>query len=158
VIRSEKRSGTTTTGRTELQTILEFLRSGDVLMVTRIDRLARSIGEPKQSIGNAIGDLIVSSTTLLAHSAEAVVGRFKKVPKKRAPVKAVSKAKKKARKSAIPKKKAKASKKSAPKKSAGKKAAKKTATKPAKKSAPKKSVKKTAKKVAKKSKSKKSKR
>lgn len=45
VIRSEKRSGTTTTGRTELQTILEFLRSGDALMVTRIDRLARSIGD-----------------------------------------------------------------------------------------------------------------
>jgi DNA invertase Pin-like site-specific DNA recombinase len=28
-----------------LQTVLEFLRSGDVLMVTRIDRLARSIGD-----------------------------------------------------------------------------------------------------------------
>ena len=45
VIRSEKRSGTTTEGRAELQTILEFLRKGDVLMVTRIDRLARSIGD-----------------------------------------------------------------------------------------------------------------
>src|ERR1700723_2213404 len=45
VIRSEKRSGTTTKGRTELQTVLEFLRAGDVLMVTRIDRLARSIGD-----------------------------------------------------------------------------------------------------------------
>jgi DNA invertase Pin-like site-specific DNA recombinase len=45
VIRAEKRSGTTTAGRTELQTVLEFLRSGDVLMVTRIDRLARSIGD-----------------------------------------------------------------------------------------------------------------
>jgi DNA invertase Pin-like site-specific DNA recombinase len=44
VIRSEKRSGTTTTGRAELQTVLDFLRPGDVLMVTRIDRLARSIG------------------------------------------------------------------------------------------------------------------
>jgi DNA invertase Pin-like site-specific DNA recombinase len=43
VIRSEKRSGTTTEGRTELQTVLDFLRKGDVLMVTRIDRLARSI-------------------------------------------------------------------------------------------------------------------
>ena len=30
-IRSEKRSGTTTTGRTELHTILDFLRPGDVL-------------------------------------------------------------------------------------------------------------------------------
>ena len=45
VIRSEKRSGTTTTGRAELQTVLGFLRPGDVLMVTRIDRLARSIGD-----------------------------------------------------------------------------------------------------------------
>ena len=45
VVRSEKRSGTTTTGRAELQTILDFLRAGDVLMVTRIDRLARSIGD-----------------------------------------------------------------------------------------------------------------
>jgi DNA invertase Pin-like site-specific DNA recombinase len=45
VIRSEKRSGTTTTGRAELQTVLDFLRPSDVLMVTRIDRLARSIGD-----------------------------------------------------------------------------------------------------------------
>jgi DNA invertase Pin-like site-specific DNA recombinase len=45
VIRSEKRSGTTTTGRTELETVLQFLRPGDVLMVTRIDRLARSVGD-----------------------------------------------------------------------------------------------------------------
>src|ERR1700704_1502112 len=45
LIRSEKRSGTTTAGRAELQTVLDFLRKGDVLMVTRIDRLARSIGD-----------------------------------------------------------------------------------------------------------------
>lgn len=45
VIRAEKRSGTTTKGRDELKTVLEFLRDGDVLMVTRIDRLARSIGD-----------------------------------------------------------------------------------------------------------------
>src|SRR6516162_16234 len=45
IIRSEKRSGTTTAGRDELRTILEFLRKGDTLMVTRIDRLARSIGD-----------------------------------------------------------------------------------------------------------------
>jgi DNA invertase Pin-like site-specific DNA recombinase len=44
-IRSEKRSGTTTQGREELRTVLDFLRKGDVLMVTRIDRLARSIGD-----------------------------------------------------------------------------------------------------------------
>jgi DNA invertase Pin-like site-specific DNA recombinase len=45
LIRSEKRSGTTTAGRDELRTVLDFLRTGDVLMVTRIDRLARSIGD-----------------------------------------------------------------------------------------------------------------
>jgi DNA invertase Pin-like site-specific DNA recombinase len=37
--------GTTTAGREELRTALDFLRKGDVLMVTRIDRLARSIGD-----------------------------------------------------------------------------------------------------------------
>ncbi|HEY8670410.1 MAG TPA: recombinase family protein [Terriglobales bacterium] len=45
VIRSEKRSGTSIKGRTELETVLDFLRNGDVLVVTRIDRLARSIGD-----------------------------------------------------------------------------------------------------------------
>src|ERR1700758_5318972 len=45
VIRAEKRSGSTTQGRDELRTVLDFLRQGDVLMVTRIDRLARSIGD-----------------------------------------------------------------------------------------------------------------
>jgi DNA invertase Pin-like site-specific DNA recombinase len=45
IIRSEKRSGTTTAGREQLQNVLDFLREGDVLMVTRIDRLARSIGD-----------------------------------------------------------------------------------------------------------------
>jgi DNA invertase Pin-like site-specific DNA recombinase len=45
VIRAEKRRGTTTAGREELHTVLDFLRNGDVLMVTRIDRLARSIGD-----------------------------------------------------------------------------------------------------------------
>ena len=45
VIRSEKVSGTSTQGRTELRTILAFLRKGDVLTVTRIDRLARSIAD-----------------------------------------------------------------------------------------------------------------
>lgn len=45
IIRSEKRSGTTTEGRRELETILSFLRSGDTLMVTRVDRLARSVAD-----------------------------------------------------------------------------------------------------------------
>lgn len=43
VVRSEKGSGVSRVGRTELQTLLDFLRPGDTLVVTRIDRLARSI-------------------------------------------------------------------------------------------------------------------
>src|SRR6202140_3593960 len=44
VIRAEKQSGTTTQGREELRTVLDFIGKGDVLLVTRVDRLARSIG------------------------------------------------------------------------------------------------------------------
>lgn len=40
---SEKRSGTTTEGRSELERALEYVREGDVLVVTRLDRLARSV-------------------------------------------------------------------------------------------------------------------
>src|SRR5690349_23095722 len=43
VIRAEKASGTRRDGRTELQVLLDFLREGDTLVVTRIDRLARSL-------------------------------------------------------------------------------------------------------------------
>lgn len=43
VIRAEKATGTSRTGRVELELLLEFLRPGDTLVVTRIDRLARSI-------------------------------------------------------------------------------------------------------------------
>jgi DNA invertase Pin-like site-specific DNA recombinase len=43
VVRAEKVTGTRRTGRTELELLLAFLRPGDTLVVTRIDRLARSI-------------------------------------------------------------------------------------------------------------------
>lgn len=43
VIREEKVSGTSRKGRQELETLLEFVRSGDVVVVTRLDRLARSL-------------------------------------------------------------------------------------------------------------------
>lgn len=43
VVRAEKASGASRRGRTELALLLEFLRPGDTLLVTRIDRLARSI-------------------------------------------------------------------------------------------------------------------
>lgn len=41
VIRTEKVSGKSREGRTELQTVLDFLRPGDVVTVVRLDRLGR---------------------------------------------------------------------------------------------------------------------
>jgi DNA invertase Pin-like site-specific DNA recombinase len=43
IIRAEKVSGTSTDGRAELGILLQFVRPGDTLIVTRINRLARSI-------------------------------------------------------------------------------------------------------------------
>ena len=43
VVRAEKASGTRRGGRTELQVLLDFVQPGDALVVTRIDRLARSL-------------------------------------------------------------------------------------------------------------------
>ncbi|MGF9764467.1 recombinase family protein [Microvirga sp. 0TCS3.31] len=45
VIRSEKKSATTRDGRVELQTLLDFVREGDTIYVTRVDRIARSIAD-----------------------------------------------------------------------------------------------------------------
>jgi len=45
MVRSEKVTGSTRQGRSELASIIAFLRPGDELVVTRIDRLARSIGD-----------------------------------------------------------------------------------------------------------------
>ncbi len=41
IVRSEKVSGGSREGRTELATIIEFLREGDEIVVTRLDRLGR---------------------------------------------------------------------------------------------------------------------
>lgn len=41
IVRSEKVSGGSREGRTELMTIIEFLRQGDDVAVTRLDRLGR---------------------------------------------------------------------------------------------------------------------
>jgi DNA invertase Pin-like site-specific DNA recombinase len=43
VIRAEKASGARPDGRTKLHVLLDFLRAGDTLVVTHIDRLARSL-------------------------------------------------------------------------------------------------------------------
>ena len=61
-IRQEKVSGTSVQGRDELNTLLEFLRKGDELVVTRIDRLARSI----RDLQNIVYDLDKRGVTLSA--------------------------------------------------------------------------------------------
>src|SRR3546814_19631349 len=43
---AEKKSGTTTDGRQALAEALEWAREGDTLLVTRLDRLARSSADP----------------------------------------------------------------------------------------------------------------
>jgi DNA invertase Pin-like site-specific DNA recombinase len=50
VIRAEKKSGTSTDGRTELATVLEFIRKGDALVVAKLDRLARSVADLSQIV------------------------------------------------------------------------------------------------------------
>lgn len=49
-VRSEKRTGTNLKDRQELNLLLEFMREGDVLVVTRIDRLARSVMDLQQIV------------------------------------------------------------------------------------------------------------
>lgn len=48
---AEKRSGTSTAGREELGLALDFVRDGDVFVVTRLDRLARSLEDLRSIIG-----------------------------------------------------------------------------------------------------------
>ena len=45
LVRAEKVSATSRAGRDELELLMQFMREGDELVVTRIDRLARSIGD-----------------------------------------------------------------------------------------------------------------
>ena len=61
-IRQEKVSGVSVQGRDELNTLLEFLREGDELVITRIDRLARSI----RDLQNIVYDLDKRGVTLSA--------------------------------------------------------------------------------------------
>lgn len=42
IVRQEKASGRSREGRTELETILDFIRPGDTLVVVKLDRLGRS--------------------------------------------------------------------------------------------------------------------
>ena len=61
-IRQEKVSGTSVQGRDEINTLLEFMREGDELVVTRVDRLARSI----RDLQNIVYDLNKKGVTISA--------------------------------------------------------------------------------------------
>lgn len=61
-IRQEVVSGTSVQGRDELNTLLDFLREGDELVVTRVDRLARSI----RDLQNIVYDLDKKGVVLSA--------------------------------------------------------------------------------------------
>jgi len=45
MVRTKQKSGASLEGRAELKTILDFIHSGETLVVTRIDRLARSLSD-----------------------------------------------------------------------------------------------------------------
>ena len=62
MIRAEKASGTSVRGRDELRTLLDSIRPGDELVVTRVDRLARSIGD----LQDIIRELKANGATLRA--------------------------------------------------------------------------------------------
>ena len=62
MIRAEKVSGTSVQGRQELRTLLDFIRDGDELVVTRVDRLARSVAD----LQDIIRELKAKKATLRA--------------------------------------------------------------------------------------------
>ena len=62
-IRQEKVSGVSVQGRDEINTLLEFLCEGDELVVTRVDRLARSIRDPQNIVYDLDKKCVVLSAT-----------------------------------------------------------------------------------------------
>jgi DNA invertase Pin-like site-specific DNA recombinase len=62
VVRAEKVTGTRREGRSELDLLMSFLHPGDTLVVTRVDRLARSI----KDLQDIVYDLKARDVTLKA--------------------------------------------------------------------------------------------
>ena len=63
VVRAEKASGTRRDGRTELQMLLDFVQPGDILVVTRIDRLARSMKDLQDIVHELKGKSVALRAT-----------------------------------------------------------------------------------------------
>jgi len=62
IVRQEQGSGTTRSDRSELAVLLEFMQEGDTLVVTRINRLARSM----RDLQNIVYELQQKGVTLTA--------------------------------------------------------------------------------------------
>ena len=62
-IREEKVSGTSMQGRDELKVLLDFMREGDELVVTRVDRLARSVFDLQQIVNTLANKGVTLSAT-----------------------------------------------------------------------------------------------
>lgn len=62
IIRAEKQSGKSTEGREELRLLLDFIRPGDEIWCTRIDRVARSV----RDLLNIVESLKAKGATLRA--------------------------------------------------------------------------------------------
>jgi DNA invertase Pin-like site-specific DNA recombinase len=84
VIRAEKKSGTLLQDRTELKTLLDFVRQGDILVVTRIDRIARSTADlfdilrilEAKGVGLKATEQPIDTSTALGKSLLAMIGVF----------------------------------------------------------------------------------
>ena len=63
VVRAEKASGTRRDGRTELQVLLDFVQPGDTPVVTRIDRLARSMKDLQNIVNGLKGKSVALRAT-----------------------------------------------------------------------------------------------
>ena len=63
MVRAEKRSGAAREGRAELRLLLDFLRVGDTLVVTRVDRLARSLKELPDAVTGLCRSIVASVET-----------------------------------------------------------------------------------------------
>jgi len=61
IVREEKASGTSRNKRPELQTLLDFIREGDQLIITKLDRLARST----RDLHNILGELKSKNSDLV---------------------------------------------------------------------------------------------
>lgn len=75
IIRAEKKSGVTVKERTELRLLLDFMDDGDTLIVTRIDRLARSLADLQDIVRELKGKGVTLKATEQAVDTSTAAGK-----------------------------------------------------------------------------------